>query len=161
MRIIRTLACAALAASALAAAGANAEERFDACEIFTQADAEQALGTTASPPPVNPKARRPKVVTACTYDAFKDGKPVAATVQFRFARSDAEMDQAFEDARLKYQTKPFLLPGAEAFWNGKTGEMNVRKGRAWAVLTVGGAKPKDRDDDDARKLALILVPKIP
>jgi hypothetical protein len=160
MRINRALARAILAAIALFTAGASAEERFDACDILTQADAEQALGTTAAAEPVNPKARRPKVVTSCTYNGFKDGKPVAATAQFRFARSDAEMDQAFEEARLKFQTKPFLLPGAEAFWSGKLGQMSVRKGRTWVTLTVGPAKAQDRDDAEAKKLAVVLIPKI-
>ena len=36
-----------------------AEEAFDACVIFTQADAEKALGTSASPEPLNPKVKRP------------------------------------------------------------------------------------------------------
>lgn len=161
MRIIRALACTTLAAAALACVAARAaEERFDACDLFTQADAEKVLGTTAAPEPVNPKVRRPKVVTTCTYNGFKDGKPVAATVQFRFGRTDAEARDAFEGARLQYQTKPLLLPGAEgAFWSAKTGQMNVLKGRTWLTLTVGEAKPDQRDDDQARRLAEILVPK--
>jgi hypothetical protein len=161
MRIIDAVACAAVASAVLASTAAKAaEERFDACDIFTQADAEKALGTTAAAEPVNPKVRRPKVVTACTYNGFKDGKPVAATVQFRFGRSDEEAQRAFEDARLQYQTKPFLLPGGEAFWSAKTGQMNVRKGRTWITLTVGGPKPDQRDDDEAKKLAQILIPKL-
>jgi hypothetical protein len=161
MRIIDAVACAAVASAVFASTAAKAaEERFDACDIFTQADAEKALGTAAAAEPVNPKARRPKVITACTYNGFKDGKPVAATVQFRFGRSDEEASRAFEDARLQYQTKPFLLPGAEAFWSAKTGQMNVRKGRTWITLTVGGPKPELRDDDEAKKLAQMLIPKL-
>ena len=161
MRIIRALAATAFAASAITAVAARpAEEHFDACDIFTQADAEKALGTAAAPEPVNPKVRRPKVVTTCTYDGFKDGKPVAASVQFRFGRNDDEARQAFEAARLQYQTKPLLLPGAEAFWSAKTGQMNVRKGRTWLTLSIGGPKVAERDDDQAKKLAEILLPKI-
>ncbi len=162
MRIIRALACMALAAAAAASVVARAaEERFDACDIFTQADAEKALGTTAAAEPVNPKVRRPKVVTTCTYNGFKDGKPVAATVQFRFARTDEEASQAFEGARLQYQTKPMLIPGTGGvFWSAKTGQLNVLKGRTWITLTVGAPRPDQRDDDETRKLAEILVPKI-
>ena len=161
MRIIDAVACAAFASAVLASTAVKAaEERFDACDIFTQADAEKALGTTAAAEPVNPKVRRPKVIATCTYNGFKEGKPVAATVQFRFARTDEEASRAFEDARLQYQTKPLLLPGAEAFWSPKTGQMNVRKGRTWVTLAVGGAKPDQRDDDEAKKLAQILIPKL-
>lgn len=160
MPINRALARAALSAAALLAAGAHAQDRFDACQVFTQEDAQKVLGTAATAEPVNPKAHRPKVVTSCTYTGSKDGKPVSATAQFRFARSDAEMNEAFEQARLRDQTKPFLLTGAEAFWSGATGQMNVRKGRTWMTLTVGSAKVQERDDDDAKKLAQLLVPRI-
>jgi hypothetical protein len=160
MRTLDVLACAALAAAALNAAAAPQEEPFDACAIFTQADAEKALGTAAQPEPVNPKARRPKVVTTCTYTGTKDGKAVAASVQFRFGRSDQEARGAFEEARLQFQTKPLLLSGVEAFWSGKTGQMHVRKGRTWVTVSVGPAKPSEREIDAARKLAEMLAPKI-
>jgi hypothetical protein len=160
MRTLDVLACAALAAAALNAAAAPQEEPFDACAVFTQADAEKALGTAAQPEPVNPKARRPKVVTTCTYTGTKDGKPVAASVQFRFGRSDQEARGAFEDARLQLQTKPLLLSGVEAFWSGKTGQMHVRKGRTWISVSVGPAKPSEREIDAARKLAEMLAAKI-
>ena len=160
MRTLEVLACAAIAAAALTAAAAPQEEPFDACAIFTQADAEKALGTAAQPEPVNPKARRPRVVTTCTYTGTKDGHPVAAIAQFRFARTEPEARGAFEDARLQYQTKPMLLPGLEAFWSGKTGQMHVRKGRAWLTVSVGGAKPAERELDPAKKLAEALATKI-
>ena len=162
MRNIRALAGAAFAAAALLSlTGRAAEERFDACDIFTQVDAEKALGTAAEAEPPNPKVRRPKVITSCAYNGFKDGKPVAASVQFRFGRSDEETRDAFESARLQYQTKPMLIPGTGGvFWSAKTGQLNVLKGRAWITLTVGGAKPTDRDDEQARKLAEALAPKL-
>lgn len=160
MRTLDVLACAALAVAALNAAAAPQEEPFDACAVFTQADAEKALGTAVQPEPVNPKARRPKVVTTCTYTGTKEGKPVAASVQFRFGRTDQDARGAFEEARLQFQTKPLLLPGMEAFWSGKTGQLHVRKGRTWVTLSVGPAKPAERDVDQAKKLAEMLATKI-
>jgi len=160
MRTLEVLAGAALAAAALTAAAAAREEPFDACAVFTQADAEKALGTAAQPEPVNPKARRPRIVMSCTYTGTKDGQPVAASAQFRFARTEPEARGAFEDARLQYQTKPLLLPGIEAFWSGKTGQMHVRKGRTWVTLSVGGPKPAERDIEPAKKLAEILAAKM-
>jgi hypothetical protein len=161
MRTLEVLACAAITAAALTAAAATQETPFDACAIFTQADAEKALGTEAQPEPVNPKARRPRVVTTCTYTGTKDGKPVAASAQFRFAKTEPEARGAFEDARLQYQTKPLLLAaGIEAFWSAKTGQMHVRKGRTWLTVSVGGAKPAERVLEPAKKLAEILASKI-
>jgi hypothetical protein len=59
------------------------------------------------------------------------------------------------------QTKPLLIRGADAsFWSAKTGQMNLRKGRTWLTLSVGSAKPSERDMDQARKLAEILVRKL-
>jgi len=166
MRTIDAITCAVLGAAAFAAAAAPApaEEPFDACAVFTQADAEKALGTQAAAEPVNPKlnpkAKHPRVIPVCTYNGFKDGKPVAATAQFRFGRSESEARDAFEEARLQFQTKPLLLPNAEAFWSAKTGQMNLRKGRTWITVSVGPAKPVERDLDQAKKLAEILATKI-
>ena len=137
-----------------------AQEAFDACEIFTRVDAEQALGTTASGEPVNPKVKRPKVVALCTYNGFKDGKPVAASAQFRFGKTDSDAQRAFDDARMQFQTKPMLISGTEAFWSAQTGQMNMRKGRTWLTLSVGPPKLSDRDLNDARKLAEILAKKM-
>ena len=155
MRLLQALGVLAAAAVTSAAA----QDAFDACNVFTAADAEAALGTAAAAEPVNPKAKRPKVVLACTYTGFKDNKPVAATAQFKFARTDAEAQKAFDDARLQYQTKPLYLSGAEAFWS-KTGQLNVRKGRTWLMLAVGPAKVNERDIDQAKKLAEILIKKL-
>ena len=75
MRKITTMTAAALAA--WMAAGATAQDAFDACEIFTQADAQKVLGTNVDPEPVNPKVKRPKVIPTCTWWSSKDGKPVS------------------------------------------------------------------------------------
>jgi len=157
---MRMLTAMAMLGAAFLGQAAWAEEAFDACDVFTQGDAEKALGTTAAAEPVNPKARRPKVIPVCTYNGFKDGKPVAATVQFRFGRTEDEAQRAFEDARMQFQTKPMLLAGAEAFWSAKTGQMNLRKGRTWLTVSVGPAKLSERDLADAKKLAEILIKKL-
>ena len=150
----------ALIGLALAGPAFAAEDAFDACDVFTQQDAEAALGTSAQPEPINPKVKRPKVVTKCTYNGFKEGKPVAATAEFRFGRTEADVKSAFGEHRLQVQTKPILLSGAEAFWSGKTGQMNVRKERTWVQLSVGPAKPADRDPDQARKAVDVLLKKL-
>ena len=155
--------CAVGMAAVLAAwigSAKAAEESFDACEVFTQADAEQALGTTAAAEPVNPKVKRPRVVPNCTYKGFKDGKAVAATAQFKFGRTDNDARAAFEEARMQFQTKPMLISGAEAFWSAKTGQMNLRKGRTWVTVAVGSDRPGERDPGDARKLAEVLAKKL-
>ena len=156
MRMLNVIAACGL----LLPLAAHAQDAFDACEVFTVADAEKALGTAASGEPVNPKVKRPKVVSACAYTGSKDGKAVAAKAQFRFARNEAESHRAFEDARLQLQTKPMLMPGAEAFWSGKTGEMHVRKGRTWVTVSAGPAAVNERDLEAARKLAEAIAKKL-
>ncbi len=135
---------------------AAAQEAFDACDVFTAQDAEAALGTAAVETN-NFKGKRPRVVMTCNYSGSKDGKALSASAQFRFARTDAEMRQAFGDARLEQQTKPVLIAGNDAFWNGRTGQLHLRKGRAWVTLSVGPEKQGDRDIEVARKLAEALV----
>jgi pyrroloquinoline quinone (PQQ) biosynthesis protein C len=161
MRMLNAMGvAAALCAAAAMSPAARAEEAFDACELFTQEDAEKALGTTAAPEPVNPKVKRPKVIPACTYNGFKDGKAVAATALFRFGKTEADAQKAFDEVRMQYQTKPMLISGTDAFWSSKTGQMNLRKGRAWVTVSVGPAKLSERDVGDARKLAEILSKKM-
>jgi hypothetical protein len=158
MRKIRTMIAAALAAGA--AAGACAQDSFDACELFTQAEAQKALGAGAEPEPVNPKAKKPKVIPTCTWWGSKDGKSVSASATFRFARSEADAQRAFDEERLKFQTKPMLIGGASGFWSAKQGAVQLLKGRTWLVVTVGGPKPVERDADASRKLAEALAKKL-
>jgi hypothetical protein len=162
MRRFKVLGVAAvLGAAAFVPLAARAvEETFDACDVFTSADAEAVLGVAAAAEPVNPKVKKPKVILTCTYTGFKDSKPVAATVQFRFGKTNEEAQRAFEDARLQFQTKPLLISGAESFWSSKTGQLNLRKGRTWATLSIGSPKVSERDMADAKKLAEILVKKL-
>lgn len=155
-RVIRTLVMAGL----LGTGSALAQEPFDACELFTAADAEAALGTAAVPEAFNPKVKRPKVVTTCTYTGSKDSKPVAATVAFRLSRNEQEVARAFDEHRLQFQTKPLLLPGSEAFWSAKTGQLHVRKGRTWITISAGPAKVTERDSEQAKKIAQVLVKKL-
>ncbi len=157
---MRKLTAFAVLGAACLSPAAWAEETFDACEVFTQADAEKALGTTVSSEPVNPKVKRPKVVATCTYNGFKEGMPVAASAQFRFGKTDSDAQKAFEDARLQFQTKPMLILGTDAFWSAKTGQMNIRKGRTWLTVSVGPPKLAERDLNDGKKLAEILAKKL-
>jgi hypothetical protein len=160
MRVLQALGAMAVAVLAASATSAAAQDAFDACNVFTAADAESAMGTAAAAEPVNPKVKRPRVVLNCTYSGFKDNKPVAATAQFKFARTEGEQQKAFDDARLQFQTKPMYISGAEAFWSAKTGQLNLRKGRAWVVIAVGPPKPSERDIEQAKKLGEILVKKL-
>jgi hypothetical protein len=138
-----------------------ADDPFDACQVFTHADAQKALGTEAAGEPVNPRVKRPRVVTSCAYTGTKDGKPVEARVQYRFAQNAAELQRAFEEAQLKIATKPLMIKGAEAsFWSAKTGQMNLRKGRTWLTVHVGSPKPVEREVDSARALAEALAARL-
>jgi len=160
--MLSAMGTAALLAAAAGPAWA-AEETFDACEVFTQADAEKTLGGAAAAEPVNPnpKVKRPKVIPACTYTGFKDGHPVSASALFRFGKNEGEAQRAFDENKMQFQTKPIIIPGIEsAFWSAKTGQLNLRKGRAWVTLSVGTPKISERDMNDARKLAEILASKI-
>lgn len=160
VRMLFATKVVALAALSVIAAPAAAQDAFDACDVFTQADAETALGTAAQGEPVNPKVKRPKVVPVCTYSGFKDGKPVAASAQFRFGKSEAEAQRAFDEHRMQVQTKPLMMSGVEGvFWSAKTGQMNLRKGRTWITVSVGPPKLNERDMEQARKLAEVIVKK--
>jgi len=84
----------------------------------------------------------------------------ANAAQFKFGKTESETQKAFDDHRMQFQTKPMLISGAEAFWSSKTGQMNLRKGRAWVTVSVGPQKLNERDLNDAKKLAEILAKKM-
>ncbi len=157
MRIF-TMAFAAVLAAGPAAA--LAQEAFDACEMFTQAEAESVLGRGASPEPANPKAKRPKVVATCSYFGSKDGQVTTASAQYRFAKTEADAQRAFDEERLKFQTKPMLIAGGRAFWSAKQGQLHLQKGRAWLTVSVGSSKPVEREPEPARRLAEQLAKKL-
>jgi len=158
MRTISMMAAVALAAAATA--GAAAQDGFDACDVFTQAEAQAALGGQAEAEPVNPKARKPKVVPTCTWWGSKEGKAISAAVTFRFGRTEAELQRAFDDEKLRFQTKPMLIGDAAAFWSAKQGVLQLLKGRTWIVIAVGGAKPSERDAVASKKVAEALEKKL-
>ena len=146
--------------AALTAAAPALAQDFDACTVFTPDDAAKALGMPAESEPANPKMKKPKVVPACTYHATKDGKPVSASASFKWGKTDAEAQRAFDDARMQYQTKPMLISGADAFWSAKLGGMMLRKGRTVVTVAVGPKQVNLRELNDARKLAEILARKM-
>lgn len=150
----------AAALLAVGTTGALAQDAFDACEVFTQADAQNALGMNVEPEPVNPKARKPKVIATCTWWAAKDGKPISASANFRFARTEGDAQRAFGEEKLKFQSKPMLIGDATAFWSAKQGVVQLLKGRTWVVVAVGGAKPAERDAETAKKVAEVLEKKL-
>jgi hypothetical protein len=97
----------------------------------------------------------------CTYTGFKEGKAIEAKAQFRFGKTDSETQRAFDEHRMQVQTKPILIPGTDgSFWSAKTGQMNIRKGRTWLAVSVGSPKLSERDSDQAKKLAELLVKKL-
>jgi hypothetical protein len=160
MRIPQALAAFAILATAATALPARAEEAFDACTVLTAEDAGKVMGAPATPEPVNPKVKRPKVVLNCTYTGTKEGKPLSANVQFKFHANNDAAQRAFEEERLQLQTKPMLLSGADGFWSGKTGQMFLRKGKATFTVQVGSAKANERDVGDAKRLSEILIKKL-
>ena len=100
------------------------------------------------------------MVPSCSYHSTKDGAKISATATFKWGKTNEDAQRAFEDARMQFQTKPLLLSGVEAFWAGKQGEMMLRKGRTWLTIAVGPAAAAQRDLNDARRLAEILMKKL-
>ena len=140
---------------AAVAARAEIPKEFDACTVFTPADAAQALGET--PRELPPPKTKNKVIPACTYESGEGPSTKSLSVQFRFAKNDDEARRAFSEARLEARGKPVILGGRDAYWLDKQAQLNVLKGSHWVVIT---AKVPGRESDTARKLAEILLPKI-
>jgi hypothetical protein len=150
-----------LAAALAAGPGvASAQDAFDACEVFTLAEAQGVLGKGAGAEPANPKVKRPKVVTTCSYFGSKDGQVITASAQFRSAKTEADLQRAFEEERFRFQSKRMIVADGRAFWSAKQGQLHVLKGRTWLTVTVGLAKPAEREPEPARRLAEQLARKL-
>jgi hypothetical protein len=141
---------------------AQGPKEFNACAVFTEEDAGKVLGAAAEAeaakgkPPKNP----PKFVPTCTYNAVVEGKPQFASVNFRFARTPAEAAASFKETRLEVRGKPVIINGHDAFWHPKMALLHMVKGATWVVIAAGPPKENERQPEQARKLAEILIPKI-
>ena len=140
------------------AAFAQTPKDFDACRIFTAADAESTLGSPVVQEPVNSKVK-PKVILTCKYTATS-GDARFAMVTFRFARNAEEAKSAYSESRLELRGKPTIISGRDANWNEKQGQLNLLSGNAWLVIDAGPSEAKARDSAVAKKLAETLIPKL-
>lgn len=139
-------------------AHAQVPKEFNACAIFTADDAAKAIGAPAEQEAV--KGKPPKVITSCSYNATFEGKPQLANVQFRFARTPAEAAASFRESRLEVRGKPVIINGSDAYWHPKLGQLHLVKGATWLVITVGSFKENERQPEQARKLAELMLPKL-
>ena len=139
-------------------AQAQVPKEFNACAIFTAEDAAKAIGAPAEQEVV--KGKPQKVVTSCSYSGMLEGKQQLANVQFRFGRTPAEAVAGFKESRLEVRGKPVIISGNDAYWHTKQGQLHLVKGGTWLVITVGSFKENERQPEQARKLAELLLPKI-
>lgn len=143
-------------------AQAQVPKEFNACAIFTADDAAKALGAPAEQevPKGKPPKVMPKLIPSCTYTATVEGKEQAATVLFRFARTPGEASADFKQSRLDMRGKPVIISGSDAYWHTKLAQLQVVKGATWLVISAGPLKETERQPDQARKLAELLLPKL-
>ena len=139
-------------------AQAQVPKEFNACAIFTAEDAAKAIGAPAEQEEV--KGKPAKVIASCSYSGTFEGKQQLANVQFRFGRTPAEAAASFRESRLEVRGKPVIINGHDAYWHAKLGQLHLVKGATWLVITVGSFKENERQPEQARKLAELMLPKI-
>jgi hypothetical protein len=141
---------------------AQGPKEFNACAVFSAEDATKVLGAEAEQEALKGKPPKvpPKFVPICTYNATVEGKPQFATVHFRFARTPAEAMASFRETRLEVRGKPVIINGHDAFWHPKLALLHLVKGATWVVIAAGPQKENERQPEQAKKLAELLIPKI-
>lgn len=137
----------------------------DACTYLTQSVANATLGSGAEKGAGSNTSSDDVSVSTCTYTSASDGTLESiknlrsASLLVRAPLSQAGVNsnkQPFDPIKSGNQTVTGY--GELAFWDPQLGQLNVYKGGAWLIMTVGPAKPTERTLDDAKKFADKIVP---
>lgn len=134
-----------------------------ACDILTLTEAKTVLGAaavTGDNPDTNSNIAEDLKVSSCTYvNGAKDVKAIrTSSVLVRSALSSAGIEankQAFQRPPEGSQTVNDL--GDSAFWSPQLGQLFVLKSNSWVTITSGGVTPASRTQDEALKVARLLV----
>jgi len=143
-----------------------------ACELFTLEDAKKVLGDTAvkSEEAANNSASSEDIeVSQCIYQlpAGGDIASIASQKQASLlvrspktqAGSDSNNDY-FNGTSKPSNTQVVSEYGDVAFWSPDYGQLNILKSNQWYILQVGPAALGARTQDDAKKMASIIISKL-
>jgi hypothetical protein len=142
-----------------------------ACDILTEADAKQLLGSDITGGTTSVNAATADIdVSTCVYtQQFPPNTPISsvkealsAKLLVRAAKSDTG---ALSNASQFGERKPADAQdvsgyGDKAFWWPGVGELHILKRSNQYILSYGKASPADRTLEQAKKMADLLIDKL-
>lgn len=123
-----------------------------ACSLFTQADAQQILGTDVKETESAGDTSIGNVtVTHCEY-AGTDG---SAAIFVREAQSTGDAKYIFENSRKSFNgEKVPPTEGDAEYWVSSLGQYNILKGKHWIIVSV------EKDKEKAKTAAGIVASRL-
>lgn len=140
-----------------------------ACEVFTEADAAQLLGSVGTDDKQMPPTENETVsVSTCTYmentdnmavSAIKNAKQASLLVRAAKSSEQASANKATFGSNKPSGAEDVSGYGDKAFWDSTNKQLNVLKGNNWYILSGGTASGTNNTLDDAKKLADLIQSK--
>lgn len=140
-----------------------------ACEIYPLADAQKLLGDKVKyeDTALGAQSTNDIEISACSYSTpFKNLEELqsaqTSSVLMRSAKTSAG---AYSNLKPFKDEKPEGAQtvngyGELAYWNQSRAQLNVYKEGNWLIFSAGPLNASERQLEDARKLADIIMPKI-
>lgn len=130
-----------------------------ACQVYPFSKAQQVLGPNTTqgddtPPVINGAT----IVSSCSYTngAADTSALIVTTVTVRSSTDDSSI-AGFNNAK-PANAQPVTSLGDAAYWNPETGQLNILKGRNWAIITAGSSIASERTASLAKQVGVLIAP---
>ncbi len=131
----------------------------NACEVFTLADAQAVLGSSAQAGTSDGSATESDdiSVSTCTYTA----PGIAATLLARSAKTaDGTTSNNGQFATLPSTGTDVQGYGDKAYWDSAYGQLNILKNNNWYILSNGPIRAENNTVESAKKLADQIISRL-
>jgi len=147
----------------------QAPKAAQACQRYPLADAKRLLGqdAKASTNPIYDSNGTNLYTSSCTYTeeslpGQQPGVKQSSTLTMRQPQTDKGIQSnQGEFGRLKPVNSQVVDGyGDSAYWDPTHGELNILKSNIWYVLSIGPSTPAERQLDQTRRMADLLLPRL-
>ena len=137
----------------------------DACAYLSDTVAVRVLGAGAEKGTVTPAATSDDVsVSTCTYSSkatsledVKNMRSATLLIRSPLTAAGAKSNEVPFDT-LKTGAIVVSGYGEKAYWDPEIGQLNVLKGGAWLILSLGKSSLAEKSLDETKQLADLIVP---
>lgn len=129
-----------------------------ACDIYTFNKAQEILGAGTQQGDTVPETRQGNtLVSTCTYtDGSSNPKTLQVSTVLVRSSTDNSSITGFSSAKPADAITVSGF-GDAAYWSPKLGQLNILKGKNWAIITSGAGAVIGRSQDQAKQVAALIV----